>query len=607
MVKRWPLGRALARLGVGLVMLGLMPGVLAAAQQKQVLLLYSTRRDAQIAVVGDRELPRILDAGLTEGLDFYSEYLDLARFPDPEYRSAFRDFLRTKYKGQRFDVVIAMDDTAFEFIDRRRSELFRDVPVVFFASSPTTRRIANSTGVIAELNLSATVALAAELQPDLRQVFVVSGAETADRMFERQARAQLRSFEPRLRITYLSGLPTRELESRLTTLPEHSIVFFLLVTRDGAGENFHPLDYVDRVTAAANAPTYCWVDSAMNHGIVGGSLKDQAAEVAEVARIALRVLNGEPADSIPLSSPDLSSRQVDWRQIRRWGISEARIPSRTLIRFRERGLWEQNKVYIIGAAALLLAQSALIAGLVVQLTARRRAEARLRATELGLRMSRAQLLDSVENERSRISRELHDDVGQRLAAMTMTLDDLGTRLPVPALELHMQIETLSNQSRQLAKDVQTISRNLHVSKLDYLGLVLACEAFCRELSVRPQLAVAFNARDIPEYVEKEVSLCVYRVLQESVNNAVKHAGARHIGVALWEGNDEIRLVVVDDGLGFDPAAARKGPGMGLISMEERLRVVAGKLSIESRPGAGATIRARVPLTRSGGPSAGASR
>jgi signal transduction histidine kinase len=127
------------------------------------------------------------------------------------------------------------------------------------------------------------------------------------------------------------------------------------------------------------------------------------------------------------------------------------------------------------------------------------------------------------------------------------------------------------------------------------------------LSVRPQLAVAFNARDIPEYVEKEVSLCVYRVLQESVNNAVKHASARHIGVALWEGNDEIRLVVVDDGLGFDPAAARKGPGLGLISMEERLRVVAGKLSIESRPGAGATIRARVPLTRSGGPSAGASR
>ena len=158
------------------------------------MLALSTRRSAQIAVVGDRELSRVLEAGLSQGLDFYSEYLDLARFPDPAYRSAFHDFLQTKYKDVRFDVVIAMQDTAVEFLRATRSELFRDVPVAYFASSPSTQRLPNSAGVIADLNLDATVALAAELQPDLQQVFVVSGAETADlAQNERRARSSVRS------------------------------------------------------------------------------------------------------------------------------------------------------------------------------------------------------------------------------------------------------------------------------------------------------------------------------------------------------------------------------------------------------------------------------
>jgi hypothetical protein len=187
----------------------------AADTQKQVLVLYSTRRDAQIAVLGDHVLPKIFDEGLSQNVDYYSEHIDVARFPDPSYRAAFTDFLRLKYGGHSFDLIVAMQEVAIEFIEDARSELFSDTPVVFFATSPTARRIPNSTGLIGDLNLQGTVALAAELQPDLRQVFVVSGAEIVDKQYERQARAQLQSFESQLTFTYLSGLPTRELESRL--------------------------------------------------------------------------------------------------------------------------------------------------------------------------------------------------------------------------------------------------------------------------------------------------------------------------------------------------------------------------------------------------------
>lgn len=569
--------------------------------QKQVLVLYATRRDAQIVVVGDREIPRILGEGLPGGLDYYSEQVDRARFPDPPYRTAFDDFLRLKYKGQRFDLVIAMHDLALEFIDRSRNELFRDTPVVFFADAQPTRRITNSTGVIAGLNLRGTVALALDLQPDLQQVFVVSGAESADNAYVQQARAQLGSFEPRLRFTYLTGLPTKELEARLATLPDHSIVYYLLVSRDGAGENFHPLDYVDRVTKAATAPTYSWVDSAINHGIVGGSLKSQESEARAVARLALRVLKGEPADSIPVSSSDLNVVQVDWRQLRRWGISDARIPAGALVHFRELSVWDRYKLYIVGVAALLLAQAALIAGLLVQGSRRRRVEAELVASQKALRATHARMLGAEEGERIRIARELHDDIGQRMAVLTMELDMLSQRLPVGPAD--PRVRALSRQALELATDIQSISRVLHSSKLDYVGLVPASAALCRELSQQQKhVSVDFRADDIPEEVPKDVAFCVFRVLQEAVNNAMKHSGARRVQVTLWHREGEVRLEIVDDGIGFDPDAAMKGPGLGLISMKERVGLLAGEMVIESRRGAGTTVRARVPLSRAAPPA-----
>src|SRR6185369_13558708 len=128
----------------------------------------------------------------------------------------------------------------------------------------------------------------------------------------------------------------------------------------------HPLEYLDRVAQAASAPTYSWVESTIGHGVVGGSLLSQETELTAVSKLVLRVLSGERADSIPVSTPDLNVAQVDWRQLRRWGISESRVPAGTLIRFREPGAWDRYKVYIVAVLMLFAAQSLLIAGLLVQ-------------------------------------------------------------------------------------------------------------------------------------------------------------------------------------------------------------------------------------------------
>jgi hypothetical protein len=193
-------------LPIAIVVLELAAAGFAWAQDahKQVLVLYSTRRDGEFATIGERDLPRSLDVGLGRELDYYSEFIDVARFPDPSYQIGFADFLRVKYRGTRFDMVIAMQDVAVEFVNRNRDSLFPDTPEVFLANSRSAPVGPNSTGLIQERNFTATLALVEKLQPDVRNVFVVVGAAPADKLYESAMRTQTRSLESRLTFHYIT-------------------------------------------------------------------------------------------------------------------------------------------------------------------------------------------------------------------------------------------------------------------------------------------------------------------------------------------------------------------------------------------------------------------
>jgi signal transduction histidine kinase len=573
--------------------------IASAADQKQVLVLYSTRRDAQIAVVGDRDLPRILERGLSDGVDYYSEYIDQARFSETDYQTAFRDFLRLKYTGKAFDLVIAMGDIPFEFVTNYRDELFQDAPVVFFNGRTTQRRIANSTGVTVTTNLTGTLALAEKLQPNIRHVFVISGAEGTNQAFARLARTQFKSFEPRLDFTYLSALSTEALEARLASLPANSIIYYLIVDRDGLNQNFNPLDYIDRLAAVANAPIYCWVDSAMDHGIVGGSLKSQVAQTAAIGALGVRVLNGERADSIPLSAPDLNSTEVDWRQLRRWGITEARVPAGTLIRFRNPSVWDRYKVYILGATAVLLAQAILIAGLLVQRVRRRRVEVQLQASQDKLRTSYerirdlgGRLLDAQEGERSRIARELHDDIGQKMAVLTIDLQLLNQCGPARLTDAERLATGALNRAHAISKSVRALSHRLHPENLRLVGLIAALGRLQRELTTA-EVAVTFSHDRVPASLPDDLTLCLFRVAQEAVRNAVAHSRAAEVSMRLIGTDDGLILTVADNGIGFDVDGKRSG--VGLISMGERAEQVGGTLQVRSRRGGGTHVEVSVPF------------
>jgi signal transduction histidine kinase len=215
-------------------------------------------------------------------------------------------------------------------------------------------------------------------------------------------------------------------------------------------------------------------------------------------------------------------------------------------------------------------------------------------TEAALANVSRKLIEAQEQERNRISRELHDNIGQRLALLSFELEELHGD-PSILLEVRSRIDELQKQTVEIASDIQSLSHELDSAKLQYLGIARAMKGFCKEFGEQQKVEVDFQTYELPGPLSPDISLCFFRVLQEALHNSAKHSGVRHFEVRLWGTSDEIHLTVNDSGAGFDREAAKTSRGLGLISMEERLKLVNGTLSIDSQPKRGTTIHARVPI------------
>ncbi|HEV2400017.1 MAG TPA: PAS domain S-box protein [Candidatus Sulfotelmatobacter sp.] len=226
-------------------------------------------------------------------------------------------------------------------------------------------------------------------------------------------------------------------------------------------------------------------------------------------------------------------------------------------------------------------------GSCVDITERKKAEESL--STIGRK-----LIEAHEQERTWIARELHDDVNQQLALLAVELDQwrLEDRADANDSERFAHVQ---RRITEISKDVQALSHRLHSSKLEYLGLVTAAKSFCEELSEKAKVKIQFSHSGIRSVIPQEVSLCLFRVLQEALQNSVKYSGVRKFAVTLRGSPKQIELLVSDDGKGFDKEGALSQHGLGLISMRERVQMVNGVLDIVARPGSGTTICARVPL------------
>jgi PAS domain S-box-containing protein len=252
-----------------------------------------------------------------------------------------------------------------------------------------------------------------------------------------------------------------------------------------------------------------------------------------------------------------------------------------------RTVWRDGSVHWLAGRSRLftddLGEPLRLIGAITDITERKRAEEALSG------MTR-KLVEAQEQERARIGRELHDDINQRLAMLAVELEQLQDN---PS-EVRSRVQELRQQTTELSKDVQALSHDLHSSQLEYLGVVAGMKSWCKEFAGRQKMEIECR-HDVRSTLPPEIGLCLFRVLQEALHNAVKHSGVNRIEVQLREESDEIHLIVSDSGRGFDIEAIKQGRGLGLISMRERVRLVNGTIDIESKPMGGTIVHARVPF------------
>ena len=246
----------------------------------------------------------------------------------------------------------------------------------------------------------------------------------------------------------------------------------------------------------------------------------------------------------------------------------------------------------------------LLFSIIHDITERKRAEEKLKESELKLRISQrdlrklaGRLLSAEEEERRRVARELHDDFTQRLAVLAIDAGKLEQGLSMKCPEAVPAMDRLKEQVVQLSGDVHRLARQLHPSILDDLGLVKAIESECARFSKQEDIAVKLATSNVKEPIVKEIAIAVYRIIQEALRNTAKHAHAKDARVTLTEARNVLRLTIADNGAGFVPQPSKGRAGMGLASMRERVRLLRGKLSIESQPGEGTLITVEVPLKR----------
>jgi len=610
--------RAMRRLLIVAMTAALAPAICAAAEPPPRSVLILDHEDPGRYFYGaySAAFRTTVRTGSAEApITVYAENMDRGRFDGPSYPELLHTYFKEKYRGKDIGIIVTVGVPALDFILNARANLWSGVPVVFVAAEGFVSQLKlppDVTGRTAQLSLRDMVDTARGLEPRLAQIALVGDPlERARPSFQRE----LPTLGPQVKLIDLTGLPMAELRKRVAVLPERTVIAYTDIYVDGAGVNYDPRDAMVAFAEAANRPIVVDAESYIGLGGVGGRVISPGLLGDELARLALRILNGEGVANIPVAKSESVKPIFDERQLKRWKISEASLPEDSEVRFRELTAWAQYHTQILIAFAAVLLQSAIIFGLLLERRRRHAAEleSRGRLAQV-MHMNRGAGLSAIS---SSIAHELNQPLGAILSNAQAA--EILLRQNPPDLELIGTILADICKSDQRAGEVITHLRDLlrkndrdpEVVNLNDV-IMLAVEILVPEANTRGvKLTANLDPNPLPVRINPiHLQQVILNLALNGMDATASHSpGDRQVAIrAAVINNVTIKVSVADSGSGipadklpriFEPffTTKEKGTGLGLAIARTIIERSGGQISVENRPNGGAVFRFSLPLVK----------
>jgi len=594
------------------------------ATPKRVVVLYWYDKNYPGHVRWDQGFRPALEQGAGGSIEYYPEYLEANRFPGENQSQILHDYLKEKYAGRPIDVVVAQSEVSLNFLARYRNDLFPNVPVVFYsATRPTPQTLAlwhNITGLVVFGGFDKTVESALAIHPGTQQLFVISGSLEHDKRFETIARGQLKDFEHRLTINYLTDVEPGELRATTSQLQPRSLILY--VWQQAYDENGRVLetgDILSSIAQKSSVPIYAMSQPLIGRGIVGGYVYTPEAGAARVAEIVRLIAHGQPARGIPIENVH-TIPMFDWRELQRWQISEAQLPPGSIIQFRQPTLWQQYKWRIVGVLAVLALETFLITVLLIERRRRRRAKDaldRLNA-ELETRIeARTAALNAKTRELESFAYSVAHDLKAPLRGIDgysrVLLDDYSQKLDDSGRSFLQTIQNSTDEMNHLIDDLLAYSRierrEVRAGRVELKPIVRALVEEKRRDTTAQHVDFVVDLNGVTVLADPSA---LNQSVRNYLDNAIKFTSKTtepRIEIGSKESERSCVLWIKDNGIGFDMkhhdrifdlfqrlkvAEEYPGTGIGLAIVRKAMERMGGRAWAESTPGQGATFYLEIP-------------
>jgi len=562
-----------------------------------------------------------------EPIDLYEVSLDTARVQDPKDEGPFVEYIRAVLAGRKLDLIVPVGAPAAFFMQRYRQLLFPTTPMLIVGADvrriSTATRTEDDVAVLLDLDLPAYLKNILHLLPETKEVAVVVGNSPVERFWASELRRDFQPFAEQVNITWFDHLSFGEMLERAATMPPRSTIFWFLLSEDAAGVPYSQDRALEMMREVAVVPIFGMGDYELGRGIVGGPLMQTSVLGREAAEAGLRILRGEAQGGMNPPLVAFGAPMYDWRELQRWKIDEALLPHGSIVQFREPTVWQQYRSQIIGALAIVLFQAALIAGLLFERQARKRAAEQAGKARMETGRYRENLAHLVRvHTVGEMSAAIAHEVNQPLVAIKNYALAARRRLAgvVDAAKVEELLDKIGAQASRAGDVLQSLR-----------AMVKKHESEATEVEVGPLVAnalklVELEGRNGNIRVETSISpglppvvvdgIQIQQVVLNLTRNAIEAIAEAGIASSVIKvgivrtAENEIAVSVADCGPGiapedaehiFDPFYSTKGAGLGVgLSISRAIAEAhGGRLSLTPNAGGGCVFKFTLPVAKQG--------